>query len=68
MNLIMVIKTAYRSLVLVRPGWPNGFCPMHVATGFRCSHLCITARIQFKQSAAALDQYWASIPRTHPVH
>jgi len=65
----MAIKHAYRHLVLIKPGWPNGFCPVHVATGYPCSNWCIANRIQFKQSAARLDQYWAArIGRTHSLH
>jgi hypothetical protein len=64
----MAVKHAFKHLVLIRPGWPNGFCPVHVATGFGCTNWCVPNRIKFKAAAASLDQYWASQARKAALH
>jgi len=56
----------FEDLVLVLPGWPRGFCPLHALEREPCGSRCVEARILFRESATALDEYWRSVGRTEP--
>jgi len=56
-------------LVLVLPGWPKGFCPLHALEREPCGSRCVETRILFRESAMALEQYWrerAAVPARVP--
>jgi hypothetical protein len=50
--------------MLVVPGWPLGWCPLHVfEPDERCGSWCWNARRWFAASAAELSRYWQSPER-----
>lgn len=44
--------------MLVRPGWPRGFCPVHAMTGMKCVSWCVPVRREFAVIASDLERYW----------
>ena len=47
--------------VLVVPGWPGGFCPLHALEGLGCNRSCIQVRVALAQIAEDLEGYWQSV-------
>lgn len=48
----------HRDYVLQTPGWPDGFCPIHVGEEGRCSGHCMEKRMEFAEAARALAAEW----------
>lgn len=44
--------------VLVLPGWPRGYCPVHAMTGQGCATWRFGVRREFAIAAADLEEYW----------
>ena len=61
---IMVSREQQRRL-LIMPGWPMGFCPIHVDEGLPCNSGCLATREAFAVSANELAAYFPVWDRIH---
>lgn len=49
--------------VLITPGWPKGFCPIHVFSDRQCTSTCMAAHVALRQLQDDYDRHWARIER-----